>query len=1306
MNGQGSPANRWLRPLVATRMVGTSQWILLLLACSLCSAELVRAAETQARLRFAWGGGARTAWETTVSIEQGSFSDLVSLGIEADEPGSMWIDKIGQVQVQQRSGRTYDAFDVTVTAADPNAKLSITLKNRADDSKTISLSHTLQEILQGLAGSPLDENGNRLLIKRAPGDVLRVETERDNLVYATGEDLQVTVKPQLLQLPAGTNIRLHAELINTATGEAAWAQDYDVRTAAADEEPLRIEIEKTLPSAEGVYDLTLSVTERSLRQRLVPSVLARPIAERKLQLVVLSSAVEIGPSGKDWQLVSELDPANPGWWQRSLSLPQLKRIPGWPQGPLRHGKVQPWKHALGTFTKLEVTANTPGGSWEAFPLAVDQTGMPHLLEIEFPADTPQNLGVSILEPNAAGAILPIGIDSGVYLEENDVLTEKKMLKHRVIFWPRTKTPLVLLTQLDTNQPAGFGKLKLYSRPSLLTQNSKLPPRGTQRLIAGYMDRPLLPENFSAPEVMDVTLGQTVDDWQTHLQSGRRLIDYIHHVGQNALMLSVLADGSTIYPSKLLAPTPRYDTGQIGTQGRDHVRKDVLEMLFRMFDREGLSLIPSLHFDSPLPALEQKLRNGGRESVGITWMAADGSTWLDHHSPVRELAPYYNPLNEHVQQAMLEVFHEMAARYANHPSFAGIGISLTGEGYTQLLGPEWGMDENTIAQFENDMQTRLVTQPGQNQMQQRARYLLGEGRSLWLQWRAQRLARLYRMMEQDLQSLRPGAKLYLAPTDVLNSKIARSYLRPSLPQHTKVEEALLEMGLAPTLFEQQPNIVFLRPQRSQPTTNLGASAIDLQLRESVAFHQKLSKPSGGGLLFYHPPQRTRLESFDRQSPYGAANTYTLLISQPLPAGEANRQRFITGLATADAVTMFDGGWLLPLGQEDEVRRIWNTYQQLPPLPFKTSTQSRQPVTIRTHSGTTDSHIYLVNDSPWPVKLRLRLNAGPGCEIFDLGKFDLNHDLQRDAQGAYWDVSLTGYDLAAARFTQRGVDVTRAEMNLEPEIEAQLDQKIHELGARAAALESQLPLDHLQNPGFELPVKDAVIPGWQMAQKEGSTLQVMPENPHLGKSSARWASTRQVASLQSNLFETPGSGRLAVAVWLRIEDPRQQPMLRLAVEDNKDGQTYYRFAQLGQGSVPLKSEWTQYIFPVEDLPLEGLPQMRVRFDLLGPGVVWLDDVQLYHLKFSQNERIELSKILVSARGALKNGDLADCLHMLEGYWPQFLTRYVPDSSVDAARAARATAGGTRKESTAANPAKPMPEPGTFDKLKEYVPKFMRF
>src|SRR6185503_12014452 len=100
----------------------------------------------------------------------------------------------------------------------------------------------------------------------------------------------------------------------------------------------------------------------------------------------------------------------------------------------------------------------------------------------------------------------------------------------------------------------------------------------------------------------------------------------------------------------------------------------------------------------------------------------------------------------------------------------------------------------------------------------------------------------------------------------------------------------------------------------------------------------------GSLFYHEPQKARLASFDAKSPFGAANTYTWLVSQMSPAGDRNRRRFIHSLATLDSQAMFDGGWLLSLGQEESLKEVLSVYRQLPMAHFETVSAEFQP-TIR-------------------------------------------------------------------------------------------------------------------------------------------------------------------------------------------------------------------------------------------------------------------------------------------------------------------------------------------------------------------------
>ena len=76
-------------------------------------------------VRVAWGGGSEKLWEGSIAVSRGTISQPRPLGIEADEPGSMWLED-GRLMIRQRSPRGYDGVDIIVTAP-ADAKLIVQL---------------------------------------------------------------------------------------------------------------------------------------------------------------------------------------------------------------------------------------------------------------------------------------------------------------------------------------------------------------------------------------------------------------------------------------------------------------------------------------------------------------------------------------------------------------------------------------------------------------------------------------------------------------------------------------------------------------------------------------------------------------------------------------------------------------------------------------------------------------------------------------------------------------------------------------------------------------------------------------------------------------------------------------------------------------------------------------------------------------------------------------------------------------------------------------------------------------------------
>jgi hypothetical protein len=322
-----------------------------------------------------------------------------------------------------------------------------------------------------------------------------------------------------------------------------------------------------------------------------------------------------------------------------------------------------------------------------------------------------------------------------------------------------------------------------------------------------------------------------------------------------------------------------------------------------------------------------------------------------------------------------------------------------------------------------------------------------------------------------------------------------------------------------------------------------------------------------------------------------------------------------------------------------------------------------VTFRygTHEGRT--YAYVVNDAPFGTTAWVRLNAPVGCRLTEITGRRQVPRLKRDDHGAYWKIDLKPYDLVAVQLSAPGVRLFGPRVSLPPAVKTALEQRIRQLSARAALLRNPPSLKVLKNPGFERPPAGGnQLPGWDFTQQHGVDIRVDKTQSHRGKQSVRMTNNRPWACLVSQPFEPPATGRLSMSVWLRVDNAAVQPSLQLALEGKLNGRRYYRLAPVGlapagaKAVAPIGANWQQYDFQVNDLPLEGLSQLHVRFDLRGPGEVWVDEVQLFDLAFSANERKELNNRIALANWTLERDRIGDCLRLLEGYWLRFLEENV--------------------------------------------------
>jgi hypothetical protein len=359
-----------------------------------------------------------------------------------------------------------------------------------------------------------------------------------------------------------------------------------------------------------------------------------------------------------------------------------------------------------------------------------------------------------------------------------------------------------------------------------------------------------------------------------------------------------------------------------------------------------------------------------------------------------------------------------------------------------------------------------------------------------------------------------------------------------------------------------------------------------------------------------------------------------------------------------------------------------------------------VTLRTLPRDGRTYVYAVNDSPWKATARVRVSP-PGAKLTELATGTTTSRLTRDPGGMAWELAMPPYGMASYWFASSQVTLTDPKVDIDPRAIEELEQRVERLQLLTATLRNPSAWDALENASFEEPAaRGASIPAWSVPRARGVTATIEGKSARDGAQCVRFASTGPAATLVSSAIDPPTTGRLTVSAWLRVTDGARQPPLRLAVAGKLDGRDYDRHAIVGGAgqSTPIDTQWAQYIFQVSDLPTEGLTDLRIRFDLLGPGEVWIDHVQLFDLVFSKDERIELdTRIIALARAKLRRGEVADCHRLLTGYWPRYLEEHV---RVDAV-ARQPDPPAVRDE----DPPREARKPTWTERLREWLPESMR-
>src|SRR5262249_23073964 len=151
----------------------------------------------------------------------------------------------------------------------------------------------------------------------------------------------------------------------------------------------------------------------------------------------------------------------------------------------------------------------------------------------------------------------------------------------------------------------------------------------------------------------------------------------------------------------------------------------------------------------------------------------------------------------------------------------------------------------------------------------------------------------------------------------------------------------------------------------------------------------------------------------------------------------------------------------------------------------------------------------------------------------------------------------------------------------------------------------------------------------------------ENPHTGLGSLRLTSSTAGTSAVSDPFVPSARSNLTIEAFFRSAPG--DAIVRVWIEGEAGGHPYVRRSELS-----VSTGWDGRAVCARDLPPGGLDSARLRFEMMTPGVLWIDDLHLTSESASQSTRLNAQRALLGALQAYREQRYADSARLAASHW----------------------------------------------------------
>ncbi len=1129
-------------------------------------------------------------------------------------------------------------------------------------------------------------------------------------IVAPGADLPVTVAYNVLA-PDVAEVKLHASaVIRPMNGSDAISHDErDLVVATNHREPPSQTWGIKAPVAEGTYVLEVRANweasgarESSRIGRLIrrrkPATVASSAVRRVVFAVIdprsrLASGVPGVPGGSGREArgrETEVDEVDLGRLRNLRLLASGRSMPAAPGRsawaipvaalvePSRRDKLRGWIMRSGAEAARLDPVDRAGIAWSAVGLKVSHPDRPHRVTLKIKGGEPTALGVALLEPVADPAAETPRVLLDACASGPAIAPDGTPATFQWLIWPTSPEMVLVLLNRSADSVVRLGTVTLTELEDVPAGPALHEPRTADlRTLGLYLHGNQALSPFGAELAPRDALAMATN-----------LARYIAYCGASAVVL----------PEGL---TDRAGRRRLGRQMiEDATGPDRLDVIRRVLKREGIAVWLELDLEGPecLPGLPPP-ESPEAERRGLVRL--DGQGHVD--------GPTYHPLNPEVHDALKRrLTMALGSQAAGAPSAAlvtGLVIRL-GSGPTLLGTPDTGLDDVTYERFvrETFSPQTAPTIPGigssdPDRFAVRSRYLAGVGRMPWLTWRSRAIAALYSDLARTVKAAAPGTVLAVV-TPGLDGGAAGAEARRVDRAGLVPSQAWRSIGLDLQSWPSGPDEPLVLRGTALSTDALAhdlATSPDLDTLVAARERRGLllaidsdSSPPGSAATSdpvdgtrnstsspLNGPPDSPLESTPSAEAGNRKGTSRdsriWLTALPLGEGAGADEPLGHALAALDAHYVFLSSSAIA-GHEDRIRRFATVLRALPTWPSTSfsgqGNSSPRPfgISVRGMSDESQTFLEIANDSPYPIRLGSLLSAPGLTGVDDLGR-GLRLTPVATPDGRQLVLDLAPFGVAALRVASPRVQVSSITPFPSEAVRANMQAKFDELTVRLARLNRGLaavPAEPV-NSGFEpdLPAaRGAVSPnsadaanvartglepagaptlpvGWHIESKNGGgSIAIDREDPHSGLGSIKLTATSTPVSLVSEPFLPSTQSNLMVQTYFRAAADTK---VRFWIEGESGGQPYVRRTELS-----VSQAWEPRLVRASDVPPTGLDSARIRFELVNPGTLWIDDLSILGESSSRSARLQAQRTMLLALKAYQEKRYADFARLAASHW----------------------------------------------------------